>query len=56
MYEYKRSVEKGKLLPNLIAYLFWVCLLILSLSLHLCQQPIVQLELELQKVEVEQDV
>ena len=37
MYEYKRSVEKGKLLPNLIAYLFWVCLLILSLSLHLCQ-------------------
>lgn len=41
MYEYKRSVEKGKLLPNLIAYLFWVCLLILSLSLHLCQQPIV---------------
>lgn len=56
MYEYKRSVEEGRLLPNLIVYLLWVCLLILPLSLPLCQQPIVPLELELQKVEVEQDV
>lgn len=56
MYEYKSSVKKSKFLPNLITYLFWVCLLILSLSLPLCQQPIVHLEHELQKVEVEQDV
>ena len=56
MYEYKKSVEKGGLLSNLIAFLFWLFFLGLPLLLLLFQQPTVQLKRELQKVEVEQDV
>lgn len=52
----KKSVEQYRVLTNFISYLFWVCLLGLSLSLLLFQQPTVQLGHELQKVEAEQDV
>ena len=56
MYEYRKSVEKGRLLPNHIAFLFWVFFLGLPLPLLLFQQPTLQLKHVLQRVEVEQDV
>ncbi len=52
----KKLVEKYRVLTDFINFLFWVCLLSLSLSLFLFQQPTVQLEHERQKMEVEQDV
>lgn len=56
MYKYKKLVEKSSLLLSFIDFMFWVCLLGLSLSLFMLQRPTVQLGHELQKVEAEQDV
>ncbi len=55
MYKHKKPVERRSLLLSFINFLFWICLLGLSLSLLLFQQPTSQLEHEIKKMEVKQD-